>query len=380
MSTAGSITRASNGTWAFIVDVPGTNGKRRQLRRRGFLTKKAAQAELTAVLNDVHRGAYVRPSRMTLGMYLTERWLPARRVDLRASTALGYEKLIASRIVPMLGDVPLHRLDAASLEAFYGNLLKSGGRNGGPLAAKTVANTAGLLSIALADAVRLKVIPHNPSADARLPRRPRREMRAWTESEAAAFLVSVSSDRLFPLWRLALATGLRTGELCGLRWKDVDLAAGTISVASTRVVADAVVTSEPKTKAGTRVVSLDRETAVALSSWRRRQAEERLATGGGWIDSGLVLVDETGVPPHPETITRWWREAVARAGLPPIRLHDARHTAATVMLRAGVPVKVVSQRLGHADVAVTMRVYQHVTAQDDRAAADALGRALAGEP
>ena len=205
--------------------------------------------------------------------------------------------------------MPLHRLDAASLEAFYGNLLRSGGRNGGPLAAKTVANTAGMLSIALADAVRLKVIPHNPATDARLPRRPRREMTVWTEPEAAAFLASVNSDRLFPLWRLVVATGLRRGELCGLRWKDVDLVAGTLSVASTRVVADVVVTGEPKTKAGARVVSLDPETVVALLSWRRRHAEERLAAGSAWSDSGLVFVDEFGVPPHPETITRWWREA-----------------------------------------------------------------------
>jgi integrase len=380
MTTAGSITRAGNGTWTFVVDVDGVNGRRRQLRRRGFPTKKAAQAELTAVLNDVHRGSYVRPSRMTLGTYLTDRWLPARRADLRASTALGYTKLVASRILPALGDVPLSRIDAALLEAFYGDLVKGGGRDGKPLAAKTVAKTAGLLSIALADAVRLKLIAFNPATDARLPRRPQREMTAWTEAEASAFLASVGSERLSPLWRLALATGLRRGELCGLRWKDVDLVAGTLSVVSTRVVAAAVVTGEPKTRAGARVVSLDRETVVALSGWRRRQAEERLAAGGAWTDSGLVFVDELGVPPHPETITRWWREAVGRAGLPPIRLHDARHTAATVMLRAGVPVKVVSQRLGHADVAVTMRVYQHVTAQDDRAAADALGRAFAREP
>ena len=118
--------------------------------------------------------------------------------------------------------------------------------------------------------------------------------------------------------------------------------------------------------------------SAALAAWRKRQASERLAAGPAWQDHGLVFVDELGVPPHPETITRWWREAVARAGLPAIRLHDARHTAATMLLRAGVPVKVVAQRLGHADVAVTMRVYQHVTAQDDQAAADALGRALGG--
>ncbi len=204
-------------------------------------------------------------------------------------------------------------------------------------------------------------------------------MTAWTEGEAAAFLASVVDDRMFPLWRLALATGLRRGELCGLRWKDVDLAVGVVVVASTRVVADAVVTGEPKTKAGARIVALDRDTVAALAFWKRRQAQERLAAGASWADSGLVFVDEHGVPPHPETLTRCWREAVERAGLPPIRLHDACHTAATVLLRAGVPVKVVSQRLGHADVAVTIRIYQHVTAQDDRQAAEALGRALGGD-
>lgn len=159
-----------------------------------------------------------------------------------------------------------------------------------------MANTAGVLSIALADAVRLRIIPFSPATDARLPRRAHREMTAWTEGEAAGFLASVVDDRMFPLWRLALATGLRRGELCRLRWKDVDLAVGVVVVASTRVVADAVVTGEPKTKAGARIVALDRDTVAALASWKRRQAQERLAAGASWADSGLVFVDEHGVP------------------------------------------------------------------------------------
>jgi integrase len=132
-----------------------------------------------------------------------------------------------------------------------------------------------------------------------------------------------------------------------------------------------------------RVLESSRSTARRSWPWQRGgsgRPAERLAAGPAWQDYGLVFVDELGVPPHPETITRWWREAVARARLPAIRLHDARHTAATMLLRAGVPVKVVAQRLGHADVTVTMRVYQHVTAQDDQAAADALGQALGGDP
>lgn len=366
------------GTWTFVVDVATPDGTRRQMFRRGFRTKKEAEAAEAAVVADQARGTFVRPVRGTLGKYLVETWLPGRRVNLRASTVVGYEKVIRRRIVPYIGGVPLAALDAATLEAFYARLLTQGGRGGGPLSAKTVSNAAGVLSIALADAVRLRLIPHNVTTDARLPRREHREMNAWTEAEAAAFLATVADDRLFALWRLALATGMRRGELCGLRWRDIDLGTGVVTVASTRVVADVVVIGEPKTRAGARVVALDRHTAAALASWRKHQASERLLAGPAWEDHGLVFVDELGVPPHPETITRWWREAVARAGVPAIRLHDARHTAATVLLRAGVPVKVVAQRLGHADVAVTMRVYQHVTAQDDQAAADALGKALGG--
>ena len=367
------------GTWYYVIDVPATSGRRQQIRRHGFPTKKAAAMAEAEVVADVRHGRYLRPSRSTVGEYLVETWLPARRVNLRASTVLGYQKVIQRRIVPYIGDELLAALDAATLEHFYARLLAGGGEGGRQLSAKTVANTAGVLSIALADAVRLKLVPHNVANDARLPRRRRPEMTAWTEAEAGAFLASVADDRLFPLWRLALATGLRRGELAGLRWRDVDLTEGRLTVASTRVVADVVVTGEPKTRAGARVVSLDPETVTALAAWRRQQAEERLAVGPAWQDHGLVFVDQVGVPPHPETMTRWWRESVARAGLPPIRLHDARHTAATMLLRAGVPVKVVAQRLGHADVAVTMRVYQHVTAQDDRSAADATGRALGGE-
>jgi integrase len=365
-------------TWTVVVDLPPVAGKRKQVRRRGFETKKAAQAVEGDILADVRAGRYVRPVRGTVAEYLVDTWLPSKAAyDLRPTTVVGYEKAI-KRIVAGIGDVKLSALDAAMLEHFYAAMLESGGVGGRPLSPKTVANVAGVISVALGDAVRLRLLPHNVANDARLPSRRPPEMKAWTEDDAARFLASVADDRLYPLWRLALATGLRRGELCGLRWRDVDLDVRTITVASTRVVAKLVEVGEPKTKAGSRLISIDEGTATALSAWRSAQAAERLLMGPGWSDHGLVFVDPVGNPPHPETVTRWWREAVARAGVPAIRLHDARHTAATIMLRSGVPVKVVTQRLGHADVAVTMRIYQHVTAQDDRQAADALERALRG--
>jgi len=372
----GSI-RKRDGCWVFVLDL-GTDhatGARRQLYRRGFKTKGQAERALSEALSEIHRGKFVRPTNGALSDYLIG-WLESRRADLRPTTLYGYEKIVTKRIVPTIGHVKLSELDAVTLEAWYTQLLTIGGSNGGRLSAKTVANIAGVLSAALSDAVRLKLLRHNPTADARLPRREAREMTAWTEGEASSFLDSVRGERLYPLWRLVLATGLRRGELCGLRWSDVDLESGRLEVAITRVVAEEVVIGSPKTKAGARLVALDAGTVAALAAWRQRQAEERLAAGPAWTDHGVVFVDELGVPPHPETITRWWNEAVTRTAVRRIRLHDARHTAATLALRAGVPLKVVTQRLGHADVAVTMRVYQHVTAQDDRAAAEALGRAL----
>jgi integrase len=369
----------ARGTWFFVVDLAPdpTTGKRRQLKRRGFKTKRAAADALADVVSDTNRGLYVRPTTGTLADFM-DGWLEGRRIDLRPSAFYGYEKVVRRRIIPGLGHARLTDLDAATIEGWYAHLATAGGRGGAPLSPKTVANVAGILSVALGDAVRLKMLRYNPATDARLPRRERREMAAWTEAEASTFLASVADHRLHPMWRLVLATGLRRGEVCGLRWRDLDLDAGTLEVVETRVVAAEVVTGAPKTKAGSRIIALDAGTVAAMLAWRKVQATERLAAGPAWTDHGLVFVDELGSPPHPETVTRWWNEALEATRSRRIRLHDARHTAATMALRAGVPVKVVTQRLGHADVAVTMRVYQHVTAQDDRAAADALGRALGG--
>lgn len=364
-----------SGKWSFVLDGPTVNGKRNQIRRSGFRTRKEAEVAEAALRTDMSRGLVVQPTKGTLADFLENRWLPARRPDLRPSTILGYEKAIR-RIVPVIGYCKLSALDAATLETFYAHLSERGGLDGRPLSAKTVQNAAGVLSVALSDAVRWKLLRYNVASDAHVPRREHREMTAWTEEETVRFLDAIGEDRLHPMWRLVLATGMRRGELAGLKWKHVDLAAGTLTVETTRVVAESVMTGEPKTRAGRRVISLDSDTVTVIGKWKRRLATERLAAGEMWEDHGYVFVTELGVPPHPETITRWWREAAERAGVPVIRLHDARHTAATVLLRAGVPVKVVSQRLGHADVAVTMRVYQHVTAQDDRAAADALGDAF----
>jgi hypothetical protein len=151
--------------------------KRRQLYKRGFATKRLADQALADALSEINRGQFVRPTRGTLAEYLTH-WLETRRADLRPTTVYGYEKVVDKRIIPGIGHVKLSELDASTLEAWYGRLLAGGGVEGKALSAKTVANTAGVLSIALADAVRLNVLKHNPTIEARLPRRERHEMSA----------------------------------------------------------------------------------------------------------------------------------------------------------------------------------------------------------
>jgi integrase len=179
----------------------------------------------------------------------------------------------------------------------------------------------------LKDAARLRLIAHNPASDTELPKAQRSEMRAWGAEDAERFLAATRGTRLYPLWRLALATGLRRGELCGLRWSDVDLVAGTASVAHTRTTAGKAITSQPKTDAGYRTISLDAGTVTVLRAWKKRQLEERMAAGPAWIESPYMFTHEDGQPPHPGWVTKRWNGAVVAAGVPPIRLHDARHSA-----------------------------------------------------
>jgi integrase len=362
-------------TWTVVVDARPVEGRRQQLRRRGFATKRLAEEAEAQIIAERAAGTYRKPSNATVGEYL-EGWLETRRHDLRPTTWTGYRKVIATKIRPQLGHIRLVDLDTGTVESWYRHLLGAGGLGGRSLSPKTVSNAAGVLAAALSDAVRLRAIRASPCSEARLPRRDRPEMNAWTAEEAREFLAAVKDHRLAPIWRLFLSTGLRRGEACGLRWQDVDLANATLSVVETRVVADRVEVGPPKTRAGTRTIALDGGTVEALRAWRARQATERLAAGPAWRDLGLVVVDELGRAPHPENVTRWWRDAIALTGARAIRLHDCRHSAASMALRAGTPVKVVSQRLGHSHIGVTLALYTHVTPQDDRDVADTVGRVL----
>jgi len=223
-------------------------------------------------------------------------------------------------------------------------------------------------------------VARNVASAVELPKGTTPEMQVWSPEQLRCFLDHVRDDRLSAAWLLIATTGMRRGELAGLRWTDVDLNAGRVSPRRPRVVVDnEVIVSEPKTAKGRRSLALDPVTVAALRRHRAEQATERIAAGPLWRHSGLVFTWPDGSPIHPQRFSSWFEQHAQAAGLPRIRLHDVRHSYATAALAAGIPAKVVSERLGHANIAITMDTYSHVLPGLDAHAAGTVARLILGD-
>ena len=349
-------------TWSYVLYLGrGPDGKKQQKWVGGFRTRREAEAALTEALERVRTATWADPGRQTVGDYL-EDWLTAVRPSLRSSTATSYEHTLRKWVIPRIGHLRLGALTSAKLSALYGELLKSGRHDGkSGLSTRSVAYTHRIVTHALKDAISWGLLTRNPATHVDPPRVARPEMKVWTQKEVQRFLASVADDRLYALWTVLLATGLRRGEALGLRWDDVDLDRRRLSIQRAVTVVDyEIVVSEPKTARGRRSVSIDPTTAAVLAAHRKRQLEESMAWGPAWQDSGYVFTTEDGRVLHPQRVTQVFKRLANEAGLPPIRLHDLRHTAATLALTAGIHPKVVSERLGHATVGITLDTYSHV--------------------
>lgn len=372
----GSVRQAANGTWYFIVDI-GHGADRQQTRRRGFTSKKTAQAELTKVLTSLDEGTYVAPQRVTLAEFLQLTWLPSIEHTIKPGTFESYRRNVRIHIAGRpLGRRQLQDVGPADLNAHY-RLLLAGDEEHRKLSARSVAYIAAILHRCFRDAVRWQNLTRNP-ADAADPPRPhvKPEMRTWSASELRAFLRSLDHDRLSGCWWLLATTGMRRGEALGLRWSDVDLERKLIRVVRTLITTDVQRKGDPgfswgtpKTAKGRRTIALDDAAVAALKAHRKRQREERLALGEAYQDQDLVVCEPDGSPVHPKTISYRFGKASRAAGLPTIRLHDLRHTHATLALEAGVHPRIVQERLGHATVSITLDTYSHVDLDLQAAAA-----------
>ena len=371
--------------WFFSAPDPAT-GKRRFYSRNGFPTKKAAQEALSVELARFHNGAFVEPSKLTVEAFLLEQWLPAVEGRLRPSTRANYQTHLQIPILPALGALKLQRLTAPRIAAFYSELLADGRRDGKGLAPKTVRNIHALLHRALKDAARWGYVPHNRADDVDPPHGASPERQVWSPEQLRAFLAHVRDDRLYALWILVATTGMRRAELAGLRWSDIDFTRARLTPRLPRVAVNYQVhESDTKTPSGRRSLALDPATLQALGEHRRRQAEERTVIELA-DPHDLVFTWPDGRPLHPDLVTDWFQRHAKRVvwdqdghtevGLPPIRLHDVRHSYATAALAAGIPAKIVSERLGHANVQITLDTYSHVIPGLDEQAAATVARLI----
>jgi len=372
-----------------VVDPETGELKRRQRWHPGHSSRKAADKELTRILGQLDQGIYVEPSKLTVKDYLTG-WLDGMAGKAEPNTLENWRNYARAQVYPRLGHLRLRDLTATRLAAFYAALADHGRRDGkGGLAPKTVKNIHGLLHRALSDAVEQSLVPRNEAAlkSARPAKVPKVERRVWAPEALRWFLGAMAADRLAALWHLDCTTGLRRSELLGLPWDGgLDLEAGELAVVQRLILVNhrPVIRRGTKTPKSARRISLDPVTVAMLRAHRRAQATERLAWGPAWQDHGLVFCREDGTPLYPNWVTARFERLATEAGLPRLTLHGLRHSYATAGLAAGVDMKVMSERLGHASTAITADLYTHVLPTMDAAAAARvagliLGAASGGE-
>jgi integrase len=362
----GHITKRGS-TWTAVVDLPPDpiTGKRRQ-KRLSSPTKRGIEALVAATIQAAQTG-FTDAGRLTVRDFLAQ-WLEAAAPTLRPSTNRRYLDLVRLHLVPVLGNVRLSKLGASDVQRLYADRLAAG------LSPTSVRHVHGVLHRALDQAVRWGIVGRNVTEAVDPPRRITPEAKTWNAQQVATVLAAAGDDDLEALWRLALLTGMRRGELIGLRWRDLDLDRGILAVRRTlsRGHGSALIAGEPKTASGRRQIALPASAVDVLRRHRVRQLEVRLAAGPVYDDRDLVFAGDTGAPLHPNSLNLRFRRLITRADVPPIRFHDLRHTCATLMLANGEHPKVVQERLGHADIAMTMNLYSHVTADMQRDAADRL--------
>jgi len=345
-----------------VIDVHAAGFPRRQKKLGGFETRSAAQ---TAMLEFVaaQRDARESATEMTTGQYLTE-WLVsvAAGGSIRPTTAKAYAVALRVHVIPRLGRVPLELLSRKLVKELYDHLFLHGRARPprGGLSIKAVHNVHLTLHRALEDAVDDGLISSNPATRAHRMGHSLPAVRFWTPAELRSFLEGLRADPDFALWRLAAATGMRRGELLGLMWRDFDFRLGRVTIQRQLIRnGDRIEFAHPKTAAGRRTICLDNLTIAALLERRRGLARDTNDVNAGERD-GLVFGRQDGRPRDPDAVTNKFRAEVERAGLPRIRLHDLRHTHATIALQAAINPKVVQERLGHASVRVTLDTYTHV--------------------
>ena len=382
----GSIVRRKDGRWMAQITV-GRNPKTGRLKRATFYgkTRKEAGDKLAKALRDQQQGIFVEPNKLTLGAWL-DKWLwDYKKPRLRATTLDNYEMLIRRHLKPALGTVALRDLRPEHLQHCYNEKSKEN------LAPRTIQLLHTVIHGALSQTEKNQLVARNVSKLTERPQGVRKEVQTLTADQVAtSLLLALKEDRLFAIIYLVFGTGLRRGELLALRWRDIDLNEGVLQVRQTLARVNVynergerqrtqLVFQEPKTAQSRRKVPIPGSCLVALKRHKAKQAEEKLLLGPAYEDNGLAVCQPDGKPIDPRNFLRYFQKVLKQAGLPAIRIHDARHTFATMMLELGESPKTVQTMLGHSRVSITLDTYSHVSLELEKKAAAKLDAALGGE-
>lgn len=373
----GSIRRRGK-YWTVVVDcgVDPITGRRRQIRRSVKGPKREAEGLVARLLHERDQGIDLRPDRLTVAAYLS-RWLEDYAgPNIAPSTHKRYEELLRLHLVPALGRLPLAKLRPAHIQAAY-KIMQEKGRS-----PRTVVQAHRILRQALGLAVRWQFLPSNPTDAVAAPRFPKFDIAACDVGEIQRILDAAGREPRGALVRLAVLTGLRLSELLGLRWNDLDLDAGLLRV---RQIAQWLPRRgfnfrQPKTHRSVRPVALSPTAVFLLRRHRFQQAEQRLAVGSLYVDQDLVFTGPRGAPPSPSTVRDLWNRVKTTAGLHALRFHDLRHAHASLMLVQGIHPKIVSERLGHSGIGITLDIYTHLLPNLQAEAAAGLDRLLGLDP
>ncbi len=356
----GYVTQQSGRWYAVMDDRP---KGRRSFHRAA--SEDAATKLLSRLLGQAESGTYAAPSRTTLAEFAVE-WLRAIRPELAPSTWSQYEHYLRLQVMPSLGNTRITDLTPLHVQRMLTTLHHD-------LAPKSVRHVHNILRTCLDRAVEWGILGVNPVRKVKAPPVPRREMHIWTPEQARLFNDIAATDPYYALYFVALTTGMRRGELIGLRWQDVDFDAERLTVQQTISRAQGRLhVRDTKTAAGRRRIALLPETITVLREHRQRQL-----AGGVSSPEGLVFVNPHGEPASVTTVGKHFHAIITAAGLPHIRLHDLRHSHASMLMALGVNPKVIAERLGHANISTTLGTYAHLLPDAQKEAVDKLGNLLA---
>lgn len=348
---AGSVKKEGS-SWYYVFSYYDEAGKRRQKKQRGFKTKKEAEKCLVQALNALNNQNYVEPSTLAYKDFLSD-WFASKKNSIGVQTASSYEQYLNNRIIPSLGNVKINRLKPIDIQK-YVNALKEEG-----LAGATIKKIFDIIRSSLEYGVDFNLIQVNVAQKVKLPKIESTEMTVWDGQQTNAFLQIAQEDPSYIAFYLAVSTGMRQGELLGLRWKDIDFEKGCLYVRQTLSHDGKTFLTGAKTKASLRTIGLSNKAIEKLKK-HKSYMDKMKRDCPSYQDNDLVVCTQIGTPINPSNLRRSFNRLIEKAAVPKIRFHDLRHTHATLLLSEGINVKVISERLGHSSIKITLDTYSHV--------------------